>query len=115
MIAVIFEFTPAADERQRYFDLVAEMAAALDGVDGFIAVERFESLTTPGRYLSLSTWRDEAAVTAWRNRPDHRQAQRQGREAVFDDYRLRVAAVLRDYGKTARGEAPADSRAAHGG
>jgi heme-degrading monooxygenase HmoA len=77
-------------------------------------VERFESLTNPGKILSLSFWRDEAAVTAWRNVGDHRLAQRAGRAGVFADYRLRIAEVRRDYGLSDRDQAPADSREAHG-
>lgn len=78
-------------------------------MDGFLSVERFESLTEPGKMLSLSFWRDEAAVAAWRNRAEHRAAQAGGRGGLFRDYRLRVAAVVRDYGLTERAEAPADA------
>jgi heme-degrading monooxygenase HmoA len=84
-------------------------------MDGFISVERFQSLTEPGKLLSLSFWRDEEAVRAWRNLPSHRSTQEAGRAGIFRDYRLRVAAVLRDYGLNERGEAPADSRSAHDG
>ena len=114
MIAVIFEVEPAEGQRQAYLDLAAEMRALLDGVEGFISVERFESLTTPGKILSLSFWEDEAAVARWRQLPDHRGAQSRGRGGCFADYRLRVAGVIRDYGMRDRDQAPADSRAAHG-
>jgi heme-degrading monooxygenase HmoA len=90
------------------------MRPLAEGIDGFISVERFESLTTPGKLLSVSFWRDEAALDAWRNLPQHRGAQRAGRDIMFDGYRLRVASVLRDYGMTERDEAPSDSKAAHG-
>ena len=113
MIAVIFEVWPAEGERQRYLDLAAALRSDLEGADGFISVERFQSLTDPGKLLSLSFWRDEEAVRAWRNRPPHRATQATGRAGVFADYRLRVAGVLRDYGMAARAEAPEDSRAAH--
>lgn len=113
MIAVIFEVWPAEGERQHYLDLAAALRSDLEGMDGFISVERFQSLTDPGKLLSLSFWRDEAAVRAWRNRPLHRATQAKGRARVFADYRLRVAGVLRDYGMTERAEAPDDSRAAH--
>lgn len=113
MIAVIFEVTPSETGRARYLDLAAGLAETLARVDGFLSVERFESLTTPGKLLSLSFWRDEAAVAAWRGLPAHRQAQAVGRGGVFADYRLRVAAVLRDYGMDARDQAPEDSRAHH--
>jgi len=113
MIAVIFEATPSESGRQRYLELAAGLAEALAGVDGFVSVERFESLSHPGKLLSLSFWRDEAAVAAWRRLAAHRQAQAAGRAGVFADYRLRVAAVLRDYGMDARDEAPEDSQAHH--
>jgi heme-degrading monooxygenase HmoA len=115
MIAVIFELWPSPGERQSYLDLAASLRAELETLDGFISVERFESLTQPGKLLSLSFWRDEAALQAWRNRPPHRAAQARGRAGVFADYRLRVAGVVRDYGMQARDEAPADSRALHEG
>ena len=89
------------------------MRAELDAVDGFLSIERFESLSEPGKLLSLSFWRDEAAVAAWRARTTHRSAQTAGRGGIFTDYRLRVAAVVRDYGMSERAEAPADSRAIH--
>ena len=112
MIAVIFEVHPREGQAARYFELAAQLRAELEAIDGFVSIERFESLSRPGHYLSLSFWRDEAAVRAWRCRERHRAAQREGRAAVFADYRLRVAAVLRDYGQAERGQAPADSLAA---
>lgn len=114
MIAVIFEVEPHPGRKDDYLREAARLKPILESMDGFISVERFESLTTPGRILSLSIWRDEEAVRAWRNAEAHRETQHQGRERIFRDYRLRVAAVLRDYGMNERAEAPADSRAAHG-
>jgi len=114
MIAVIFEVTPAAGRRQEYLDLAAELKPLLQTIDGFVSVERFQSLSDPGKVLSLSFWRDEEAVRAWRQLEAHRAAQQQGRAGVFADYRLRVAQVQRDYGMAAREQAPADSRARHG-
>ena len=113
MIAVIFEVTPSADGRDRYLELAAELKPLLQEIDGFLSIERFQSLTDPGKLLSLSFWRDEAAVQAWRRLEAHRQAQSEGRAGVFADHRLRVAAVLRDYGMQARDEAPTDSRERH--
>lgn len=113
MIAVIFEVEPADGRRTAYLDIAARLKPELVAIDGFLSVERFESLATPGKVLSLSFFRDEAAVAAWRNTEDHRRAQAAGRGGVFADYRLRVAEVLRDYGLRARDEAPDDSRAAH--
>ncbi|MDB5677895.1 antibiotic biosynthesis monooxygenase [Sphingomonas bacterium] len=111
MIAVIFEVEPA--DRQAYLDRAAALKSELEDVDGFVSIERFESLTQPGKILSLSFFRDEAAVAAWRNTPHHRDAQAAGRGGVLADYRLRVAEVVRDYGMTERAEAPTDSRAVH--
>jgi heme-degrading monooxygenase HmoA len=114
MIAVIFEVEPAEGRQPEYLDLAAALRPELERMDGFISVERFQSLTTPGKLLSLSFWRDEDAVRAWRNRPGHRATQAKGRAGVFKDYRLRIAAVVRDYDMHEhREEAPADSRAAH--
>jgi heme-degrading monooxygenase HmoA len=114
MIAVIFEGRPAAGEGQRYLDIAAQLRPLLDGIDGFVSIERFESLSEPGKLLSLSFWRDEAAVAQWRNLQAHRAAQAKGRGGIFADYRLRIAGVIRDYGMTERAQAPADSRAANG-
>ena len=113
MIAVIFEVWPAEGRVTEYLDLAAELKPALQEIDGFISVERFESLTEPGKYLSLSMWRDEAAIARWRALERHRGAQARGRGGIFADYRLRVAAVVRDYGMNERQQAPADSRAVH--
>jgi heme-degrading monooxygenase HmoA len=110
MIAVIFEVWPAEGRASEYFDLAASLRGELSKIDGFLSIERFESLTTKGKFLSLSFWRNEEAVRAWRNLPDHRAAQGRGRAGVFADYRLRVAGVIRDYGLAAREQAPADSR-----
>jgi heme-degrading monooxygenase HmoA len=114
MIAVIFEVMPRAERRPDYPGMAADLRPLLDGIDGFASIERFESLTEPGKILSLSFWRDEAAVAAWRNLEPHRRAQAAGRREIFQDYRLRIAQVVRDYGLTARSEAPADSRAVNG-
>ena len=114
MIAVIFEVEPAEGQRDTYLDIAARLKPELEAVDGFISVERFESLTHSGKILSLSFFRDETAVAAWRNTEDHRRAQAAGRSGVLADYRLRVARVVRDYGMTDRDEAPRDSRATHG-
>ncbi|MBU4632280.1 antibiotic biosynthesis monooxygenase family protein [Pseudomonas chlororaphis] len=115
MIAVIFEALPRPEHRQRYLDLAATLKPLLLEIDGFISIERFQSLSEPDKLLSLSFWRDEQAVEAWRTLERHRTAQALGRTQVFADYRLRVAAVARDYGLTQRDQAPADSRQAHAG
>lgn len=114
MIAVIFEVFPAEGQKDAYLAMAAEMRPLVEEIDGFLSVERFESLTTPGKLLSISFFRDEAALEDWRRLTKHRQAQAAGRAGMFADYRLRVAHVLRDYGMTERAEAPADSVALHG-
>ncbi|NTX03358.1 antibiotic biosynthesis monooxygenase [Myxococcus sp. CA040A] len=114
MIAVIFEARLSADGQREYLDLADQLRPLLARIDGFISIERFQSLSSPDRLLSLSFWRDEAAVQQWRQLEAHRAAQARGRESVFADYRLRVATVLRDYGPHAREQAPDDSRRAHG-
>jgi heme-degrading monooxygenase HmoA len=114
MIAVIFEFQPAEGRSAEYFELAAGLRSELDKIDGFLSIERFESVTTKGRFVSLSFWRDEQAVRTWRNLEQHRLAQARGRGGVFADYRLRVASVIRDYGMQERDQAPPDSRDAHG-
>ena len=114
MIAVIFEVKPKEGRRDAYLDAAARLRPFLSGIDGFISIERFESLTEPGKMLSLSFWRDEEAVRQWRNLEAHRRTQEQGRKNFFADYRLSVAQVTRSYGMHDRAEVPDDSRAAHG-
>jgi heme-degrading monooxygenase HmoA len=111
MIAVIFEVEPA--DRDAYFRIAGELRPLLDEIDGFISIERFQSLSDEGRVLSLSFWRDEEAIAQWRRLEAHRVAQAAGRGGVFREYRLRVAEVVRDYGMHERDQAPKDSRAAH--
>ena len=115
MIAVIFEVEPRPGKREAYLDAAAALRPLLAGIDGFVSIERFESLTQPGKILSLSIWRDEEAVRRWRELEAHRKAQAAGRNDLFAGYRLRVAEVLRDYGMHERAEAPADSKTFHRG
>ncbi len=112
MIVVIFEAKPASGRLDDYLAAAERLRPLLAGIDGFISIERFQSLAEPGKVLSLSLWRDEAAVERWRGLEAHRRVQAAGRAGIFEDYRLRVARVLRDYGLEDRAEAPADSRAA---
>jgi len=114
MIAVIFEVVPREGHYDAYLAIAAGLREHLEQIDGFVSVERFQSLTQPGKILSLSIWRDEEAVRRWRNLDEHRRAQALGRDSVFAGYRLRVAQVLRDYGMDERAQAPDDSRARHG-
>ena len=109
MIAVIFEVEPRPDRRDAYLEAAARLKPLLESIDGFVSVERFESLTTPGKILSLSVWRDEEAVHRWRNLDEHRRVQAAGRQLLFADYRLRVAAIIRDYGMNDRAQAPEGS------
>ncbi|MGD0185687.1 MAG: antibiotic biosynthesis monooxygenase [Roseiarcus sp.] len=113
MIAVMFEVWPAQGRRNDYIDRAAALRGELERIDGFISVERFQSLSEPDKLLALSFWRDEEAVARWRNRAGHRAAQAAGRRGIFRDYRLRVATVSRDYAMNDREQAPPDSRAAH--
>jgi len=114
MVAVIFEFTPAAGRFAQYMELVAQLKPELEKAEGFISLERFESITAPGKFVSLQFWKDEASVRKWRNVQQHREAQKQGRAGIFASYRLRIAGVVRDYTMEARGQAPNDSVAVHG-
>jgi len=113
VIAVIFEVWPAEGRAGEYFDLAASLRSDLERIDGFVSIERFESLVTKGKYLSLSFWRDDEAVRTWRNLQTHRKAQMKGHGGIFADYRLRVASVVRDYGLKERDDAPNDSRNVH--
>ena len=115
MIAVIFEAVAGEGQKDAYLDAAAKLRPLLVKTDGFISIERFESLTQPGKILSLSFWRDAAAVEKWRNMEEHRQVQEMGRASIFADYRLCVAEVMRDYSKNGRAQAPEDSRRRHGG
>lgn len=114
MIAVIFEVMPHEAHKSAYLDIAAQLKSELEQIDGFISVERFQSLTNQNKVLSLSFFESEEAVQAWRNLPSHRTAQKAGRGKLFANYRLRIASVIRDYGKDEREEAPKDSVAVHG-
>jgi heme-degrading monooxygenase HmoA len=114
MIAVIFEVVPVDGRKQEYLDIAASLRPELEKLDGFISIERFASLSTEGKILSLSLFRDEVAIEAWRNLEHHRLAQAKGRAGIFSDYRIRVASVIRDYGMRDRAQAPQDSRRKHG-
>ncbi len=113
MIAVIFEVEPNAGKTDDYMDIASQLRPIVEGIDGFISIERFESVSQPGKILSLSFWRDEEAVKEWRNIAEHRQAQHDGRNGIFSDYRLRIASVIRNYGMHDRDEVPEDSKAVH--
>jgi len=113
MIAVIFEVCLHEEHRQEYLDIAADLRSLLLEIDGFISIERFESLSESGKLLSLSFWRDETAIAEWRNFEKHRRAQTRGRKTIFSDYRLRIATVDRDYGMSEREQTPEDSRVVH--
>ena len=114
MIAVIFEFTPREGRFPEYMELVGQLKPELDKAEGFISLERFESITTKGKFLSLQFWQDEESVKKWRTLQKHREAQKKGRAGIFASYRLRIAGVIRDYTRDERAQAPADSVAVHG-
>jgi heme-degrading monooxygenase HmoA len=114
MIAIIFELMPAEGQKDAYLDIAATMRPMVEQVEGFISVERFQSLTNPDKLLSISFFEDEEAVHRWRKLAAHRNAQSRGRSGIFSDYRLRVCHVMRDYGMFDREQAPEDSVKAHG-
>ena len=114
MVSVIFEVWPDPAHREGYLNWAAELRTELLKMEGFISIERFQSLNEPDKRLSLQFWRDESCLQAWRNLEAHRAAQAAGRSTMFKDYRLRIAEVIRNYGLKERDEAPADSRQAHG-
>jgi len=113
MIAVIFEAIPAEGKWDAYLDIAGKLRPELDKVEGFISIERFQSMANPGKVLSLSFWKDEASIAQWRNMEFHRMAQKEGRSSIFEDYRIRIASVVRDYGMTNREQAPIDSKLIH--
>ena len=114
MVAVIFEFTPREGRFPDYMDLVAQLRPELEKAEGFLSLERFESITTKGKFLSLQFWQDEESVKKWRNLQKHREAQKKGRAGIIASYRLRIAGVIRDYSMDERAQAPADSVSVHG-
>jgi heme-degrading monooxygenase HmoA len=114
MVTVIFEVWPHPEHKDGYLNWAAELKEELVKMEGFLSIERFQSLTEPDKLLSLQFWRDEHCLAAWRNKEAHRAAQSAGRQTMFREYRLRIAEVVRDYGLNERREAPPDSRAAHG-
>jgi heme-degrading monooxygenase HmoA len=107
MYAVIFEVEPKAGRMQDYLDTAARLRPEVERSDGFLSVERFQSIGNPSKLVSLSFYRDERAVQAWRENPLHREAQARGRADIFQDYRIRVAEVRRDYGMLTRDQVPA--------
>ena len=113
MVAVLFEAFPAKGKWDEYMDIAAKLRPELDQIEGFISIERFQSVHNPQKVLSLSFWKDEESIRQWRNIELHRIAQKEGRSSIFDNYRLRVATVQRDYGMTEREQAPGDSKTIH--
>lgn len=113
MVAVIFEAVPAEEKWDEYLNIAASLRPELSKIEGFISIERFQSITNPGKVLSLSFWKDEESIRQWRNTELHRMAQKKGRSSVFSDYRLRVAMVQRDYGMADRAQVPTDSKVIH--
>ena len=109
MFAVIFEVKPKEEGKEEYLKIAAELRKFLENRDGFISIERFQSLSEEGKILSLSFWRDEAAIETWRNVFEHRAGQKKGKDDLFHSYRIRVAKVVRDYTESERKAAPADS------
>ena len=113
MLAVIFEALPAKGKWDEYLDIAGTLKPSLSAIEGFISIERFQSISDPEKVLSLSFWKDEESISQWRNLELHREAQKKGRDSVFKNYRLRVAMVIRDYGMDERADAPDDSKLVH--
>lgn len=113
MIAVIFEVLPHPEHKQEYLDIAASLRPELEKIDGFVSIERFQSLSDPNKILSLSFYENEDAIIEWRNREKHRAAQSKGRNDIFSDYRIRIVSVIRDYGLDDREQAPQDSKKLH--
>lgn len=113
MIAVIFEVIPNEGKKEEYLNIAASLRPELDHIEGFISIERFQSIGNPEKVLSLSFWKDEESIQQWRNLEMHRHAQAKGRYEVFKDYHLRIATVVRDYGMFERKETPEDSSEFH--
>ncbi|ADG94717.1 Antibiotic biosynthesis monooxygenase [Arcobacter nitrofigilis DSM 7299] len=110
MYAVIFEVWPNRNGKEEYLNIASQLKLFLEEQKGFISIERFQSLTNQDKLLSLSFWEDEGAITIWRNLLEHRIAQKKGRNELFDDYRIRVSEVVRDYSMSQRNEIPEDSK-----
>ena len=108
-IIVLFEVKPTKEGMKRYLDLAAGLKPLLAGFEGFIRAERFTSLNEEGKLLSMNVWTDEEAVARWRNVVEHRMSQKEGREKLFESYRITVCSAIRSYTDTDRAEAPADS------
>ncbi len=115
MIAVIFEVEPHQEKWQDYLDIAADLKPELEKIEGFISIERFQSLVDKNRILSLSFFEDEDAIAKWRNLESHRNAQASGRAGIFKNYRIRIAGVIRDYTMSDRDQVPADSLSLHDG
>ena len=109
MYAVIFEVIPTKTGKEEYLKIASTLKEFLQNREGFISIERFQSLVDENKLLSLSFWEDEKSIEIWRNMFEHRVAQDKGNARIFEDYRIRVAKVERDYTKTNREQAPKDS------
>lgn len=117
-MAMIFEFSFDLDNPGAYAEYLtesAELRKSLPSLAGFEGIQRYESVNEPGTFVAIGFFRDEAAVTTWRNTTEHRRVQTLGRDRLFTNYRLRMAEVVRDYGPSERTEAPIDSQAFHDG
>lgn len=108
-VVVLFEVKPTKEGMQRYLDLAAMLKPMLAGFEGFIRAERFTSITEDGKLLSMNVWESEEAVERWRNVMEHRMSQQEGRDKLFESYRITVCSTLREYTDTDRTEAPSDS------
>lgn len=114
-VVVLFEVKPTKEGMQKYLALAAMLKPMLAGFEGFIRAERFSSLNEEGKLLSMNVWTDEAAVERWRNVVEHRISQKEGREKLFESYKITVCSTIREYSDTDRAQAPADSNSYFGG
>ncbi|WP_211823825.1 antibiotic biosynthesis monooxygenase family protein [Proteus terrae] len=97
MIAVIFEVNIKPGKHDRYLSLAADLKPLLKDIEGFISIERFQSLSTEGKLLSLSWWENEEAVLQWKKNILHKSAQQEGRESIFDFYKISIVFLVREY------------------
>jgi heme-degrading monooxygenase HmoA len=80
------------------------MEALVSTMPGFLSIKTFRA--EDGERVSLFAFETLAALEAWRDQPEHREAQRRGREEFYAEYTLQVCDPIRE----ARFEAPAPAR-----
>ncbi len=111
-IVVLFEVTPTKEGMEKYLELASMLKPMLSGFDGFISAERFQSLNNEGKLLSMNVWENEEAIEKWRNTLSHRMSQLEGKNKLFESYKITVCNTIREYSNTDRKNAPQDSNKA---